>query len=193
MIDDMPDALEMMADILTNAGYRVATAASGAEGITRARQLQPDLITLDVMMPGIDGWQVLRALKDEPRTRNIPVVIVSVINNRPLAMSLGAQDPLAKPFDTARLVKALDDTLAQVRKDQPILLIDDNPDECAMVIEALGRKGHSIICSGGGPKGLEWLKENIPSLILLDLMMPEVSGFDVLAYVRGEERLAQSR
>ncbi|HEX3051719.1 MAG TPA: response regulator [Aggregatilineaceae bacterium] len=190
VVDDSAEAVEMLSDALRQGGYRVISAHNGMEGLRRARELRPDLITLDLMMPGMDGWTVLRALKDEPDTRDIPVVIVSIIDNRPLALGLGAADALSKPLDAMKLLDTIDRALAEARGDKPVLVVDNNSDDLDVVCSTLSHRGYEVQCIDTGAQALVWLKNNVPCLILLDLMLPDVSGFDVLAQVRRDERLA---
>jgi len=190
VVDDSAEAVEMLSDALKQGGYRVITAHNGMDGLRRARELQPDLITLDLMMPGMDGWTVLRALKDEPDTRDIPVVIVSIIDNRPLALDLGAADALNKPLDALKLLGTIDRTLSE-RGDKPILVVDHNSDDLNVVCSTLSQRGYEVKCIENGGQAVAWMKNHLPCLILLDLMLPDVSGFDVLAEIRRDERLVR--
>lgn len=190
VIDDNPDARQLVADMLHSAGYHVITADNGPVGLTRARADHPDLIALDVLMPGMDGWQVLRALKDNPLTCNIPVIIVSIVDEHPLAIHLGAHNALVKPLDRARLLTVVDTILARRPMTEPVLVVDDEEEDRAMILETLGQQGYAVECVADGSAALDWLAGNVPGLIVLDLVLREVSGFDVLASVRAEERLA---
>lgn len=189
VIDDSAEARLLLHDILSAAGYRVVTANSGLAGLARAREIQPDLITLDVIMRGMDGWQVLRALKDDVRTRVIPVVIVSTVDNRPLAISLGASSAIAKPLDRGELFRVLRQTLLSEEAGAPILVVDDREDDRALVRDMLESQGYSVTCAASGREALAWLDMHDPGLVLLDLMMPDISGFEVLARMRQNERL----
>ncbi|MCD4687335.1 MAG: response regulator, partial [Anaerolineae bacterium] len=176
VIDDSAESRLLLKDALTNAGYEVLTANSGLSGIARAKDMRPDLITLDVMMPGMDGWQVLRALKDNHDTRNIPVVIVSIADNRPLAVSLGAHDAVPKPLDRVQLLHVLRQTIQPDAADGDgctrILVVDDEVANCTMLTELLTTQGFTVECAQGGRAALKWLKAHVPALVLLDLMMP---------------------
>ena len=190
VIDDSLEARELLADTLAGAGYTVRTAGSGAEGLAVARSLQPDAITLDVMMPGQDGWATLRQLKDMPETRHIPVIMVSIVDNRPLALTLGAHDTLTKPIALNSLLTTLEHTLAEPRPEAPVLVVDDSPDDRQLLAESLTRAGYTVEAVAGGAAALDWLAAHVPRLVLLDWVMPEVSGFDVLAAIRRDARLA---
>ena len=190
VIDDSLEARELLADTLAGAGYTVRTAGSGAEGLAVARSLQPDAITLDVMMPGQDGWATLRQLKDMPETRHIPVIMVSIVDNHPLALTLGAHDTLTKPIALNSLLTTLEHTLAEPRPEAPVLVVDDSPDDRQLLAESLTRAGYTVEAVAGGAAALDWLAAHVPRLVLLDWVMPEVSGFDVLAAIRRDARLA---
>jgi signal transduction histidine kinase/CheY-like chemotaxis protein len=190
IVDDNADTVQLLADVLGSAGYHTATAFSGPDALRIAQEIKPDLITLDVMMPGLSGWQVLRKLKEEPETRAIPVVIVSVIDNHPLAISLGANDAITKPLNSATLLKTLGRTLAQTRTNDPILVIDNREDDRELIASTLKHQGYQVECVTSGAQALTWLEHHVPSLIMLDLLMPGVSGFDILEAVRTNARLA---
>ena len=185
-IDDDPDAIEILRKYLIPEGYSVASALSGEEGIKLAQQIIPALITLDIMMPEKDGWQVLRELKASPKTRDIPVVVHSIIDNKPLAVSLGAVDVVAKPTDPTRLL-----TLAKQfvkSRDQFLLVVDDNEDFAEAMKRLLVEDGYSVKVANGGQKALEILKTSTPALMLLDLMMPEMDGFAVVRELQQNEQ-----
>jgi signal transduction histidine kinase/CheY-like chemotaxis protein len=177
-IDDDPDVIEILRKYLVPEGYSVAGALSGDEGIELAAKVKPALITLDIMMPKKDGWQVLRELKQNPSTKDIPVIIHSIVDNKPLAMSLGAVDVMTKPTEPKRL-------LALVKKyyqsgDQFILLVDDHLDFALACKDLLKRDGFDVRIASSGVEALSILKNSIPSLILLDLIMPGMDGFQVI-------------
>ncbi|MGH2568038.1 MAG: ATP-binding response regulator, partial [Bacteroidota bacterium] len=177
-IDDDPDAIEILRKYLVPEGFSVASALSGDEGIKLLRQIKPALITLDIMMPQKDGWQVLRELKADPRTKDIPVVIHSIIDNKPLAISLGAVDVIAKPTDPTRLL-----TLAKQfckTSDQFLLIVDDNEDFALAIQRLLKEDGFNVKVANNGRAAIEILKASTPALILLDLVMPDMDGFGVV-------------
>jgi signal transduction histidine kinase/CheY-like chemotaxis protein len=181
-IDDNPDVLDLMIEKMAGSGYDIVTATRGDEGLRLARELRPDVITLDIMMPRLDGWQVLRGLKDSPETRDIPVVVLSILENRALGFSLGAAEYLIKPVTRDRLLEVLD-RLA-LPGEGPILVVDDSPDTRAQVTEALTGSGHTVVAMSSGPEALAYLEADRPRLVVLDLMMPEMDGFEVLMRVR---------
>jgi len=185
-IDDDPDVIEILKMYLVPEGYSVAGALSGDEGLEIAARVKPALITLDIMMPKKDGWQVLRELKQNPATKDIPVIIHSIVDNKPLAMSLGAVDVMTKPTDPKRL-------LALVKKhhqagDQFILLVDDHLDFALACKDLLKRDGFEVRIANSGIEALKILKEANPSLILLDLVMPGMDGFQVIQELERNEQ-----
>jgi CheY-like chemotaxis protein len=185
-IDDDPDVIEILRKYLVPEGYTLIGALSGDEGLEIASRLKPDLITLDIMMPKKDGWQVLRELKANQETKDIPVIIHSIIDNRPLALSLGAVDVMMKPTDPKRL-------LSLVKKhykagDQFILVVDDNLDFALACKDLLKRDGLNVKIATRGEEAIKILEESIPSLILLDLVMPGMDGFNVIHALRSKEQ-----
>jgi signal transduction histidine kinase/CheY-like chemotaxis protein/HAMP domain-containing protein len=185
-IDDDPDVIEILRKYLVPEGYSLIGALSGDEGLDLALKMKPDLITLDIMMPKKDGWQVLRELKANPETKDIPVIIHSIIDNRPLALSLGAVDVMMKPTDPKRL-------LTLVKKhyksgDQFILVVDDNLDFALACKDLLKRDGFNVKIATRGEEAVKILEESIPSLILLDLVMPGMDGFNVINALRSKEQ-----
>jgi signal transduction histidine kinase/CheY-like chemotaxis protein len=176
VIDDdftMRDALTRM---LAKEGYWVGVASNGAEGVKMARTLHPDVITLDVLMPGIDGWEVLAQLKSEPSLKEIPVIMLSTLDGRDRGFALGAAAILQKPVgrdDLLRIVASRCEGL-----EHPIVLVvEDEPDTRDAIQRLLGGEGYETAGAGGGREGLERLRERIPSVIILDLMMPGMDGF----------------
>ncbi len=184
-IDDDPDVIEILRKYLVPEGYSIVGALSGDEGLEMAVKMKPALITLDIMMPKKDGWQVLRELKQNPQTRDIPVLIHSIVDNKPLAISLGAVDVMTKPTDPKRL-------LSLVKKhyhsgDQFILLVDDNLDFTLACKDLLKRDGLEVKIATRGEEALKILHDSIPSLILLDLVMPGMDGFGVVRELQRKE------
>ncbi|MCX7984903.1 MAG: response regulator [Bacteroidetes bacterium] len=185
-IDDDPDVLDILRKYLTPEGYTVECATSGDEGIALARKHKPSLITLDIMMPEKDGWQVLRELKQLEETKNIPVIIHSIIDNKPLALSLGAVDFLTKPAEPRTLLEVV--TKFCQSKSQSILVVDDNEDFAQTIKQLLSRDYRDVRIAYNGKQALEMLQRFTPALILLDLAMPEMDGFEVVSHLHNDER-----
>jgi len=180
VIDDEATVRDLMQRFLVREGFRVATASGGEEGLRLARELRPDVITLDVLMPGVDGWAVLTALKADHELAGIPVIMLTILDDKNLGYALGASDYLTKPIDRERLIA----TLAKYRRGISVLVVDDDPAFRELTRRILEQEGYTVTEAENGRVALERLAETAPGLILLDLMMPEMDGFDVVAAVR---------
>ncbi|KAB2921386.1 MAG: response regulator [Bacteroidetes bacterium] len=185
-IDDDPEVIELLKNYLVPEGFSVAEANSGDEGIARAASLRPAIITLDIMMPNKDGWQTLRELKQNPDTREIPVVIHSIIENRPLAFSLGAVGVLTKPTDAVELLSILKREVNS--KEHFVLLVDDNEDFLMALERIVKAEGFNVKTALSGLKALEVLQTSVPSLIFTDLVMPEMDGFQLVQRLQNNDR-----
>jgi hypothetical protein len=190
VIDDDPAARELMQRALARDGYTVHAAASGPEGIALARRLRPAVITLDVMMPGMDGWAVLAALKADPELAAVPVVMVTIVDTeRERGFTLGAVDYLTKPVDWKRLLGVVRG-LRDAGQPGPVLVVDDDPAMREMMRRSLERESIPVVEAENGRVALSRLAAPRPALILLDLMMPEMDGFEFLETLRGLPELA---
>jgi adenylate cyclase len=177
VVDDDPFAQELLGKTLEKEGYRVIAALRGADALTLARQHQPQAITLDVLMPKMDGWSALKELKADVALRDIPVIMVSNLNERGMAIPLGAADYLTKPVDKQRLAAVLHEHCGNPGASSILIIEDDLPtsDVLCRTIAGMGYTSHAVM---NGREGLDWLDSHpAPSLILLDLMMPEMDGF----------------
>jgi len=183
VIDDDPTVRELMERFLVREGFAVVTAANGVEGLRRAREVRPAAITLDVLMPDLDGWTVLAALKGDPELADIPVVFVTILDEKTRGYSLGATDYLVKPVDRERLAQALE-RLCGGRPARHILLVEDDETTRTVTRRALEREGWSITPAENGRVALARMAAERPDAILLDLMMPEMDGFEFLAELR---------
>jgi signal transduction histidine kinase/CheY-like chemotaxis protein len=183
VIDDDPTVRELMERFLVKEGFSVVTAANGVEGLRRAREVRPAAITLDVMMPDLDGWTVLAALKGDPELADIPVIFVTILDERTKGYSLGAVDYLVKPIDRERLTQVLT-RICGDRPSRRLLLVEDDETTRRVTQHALERDGWSVTPAEDGRVALARLAENRPDAILLDLMMPEMDGFEFLAELR---------
>lgn len=183
VIDDDPNALDIMQRCLTAEGFQVVTAESGEAGIALARTLRPDIILLDVMMPNLNGWAVLSTLKADVDLSAIPVVMVTIVDDEHLGYALGAADYLVKPVDHDRL-------LAVLHKHHPasapktVLLVDDNADNRRVLRRQLSQSGWRVLEADNGRVALNVLNQEQPGLILLDLVMPEMNGFEMVDTLR---------
>ena len=177
VVDDDPNALDLLGRTLQEAGMKVVTASDGQEALNLARTLHPAAITLDVLMPGMDGWEVLRQLKDEPSTQDIPVIMVTMTDDRALGYALGATEFLTKPVQRGQLVQILD-RYASEDTERHALVVDDMPENRELLRRALELEGWQVSEAENGQVALDKLAEQTPSLILLDLMMPVMDGFE---------------
>jgi signal transduction histidine kinase/CheY-like chemotaxis protein len=180
VIDDEAAVRDLMQRFLGREGFRVVTASGGEEGLRRARELSPDAITLDVMMPGMDGWAVLSALKADPDVADIPVVMLTIVDDKNLGYALGASEYLTKPIDRERLVAVL----KQHRRDRPVLVVDDDVAVRQLLRRMLEPEGYTVVEAENGREALDRLREVSPGVVLLDLMMPEMDGFEFVAEFR---------
>jgi signal transduction histidine kinase/DNA-binding response OmpR family regulator len=178
-IDDDPQARDIIERLLRKAGFDVATANSGQEGLRLAHSLRPAVITLDVMMPDMDGWAVLQALKADPVLRDVPVVMLSMIDDKAKGYSLGAADYLTKPVDGERLREVI----SRYRipgETESVLVVDDDEAVRDMMTRTLEKAGWDVDAAEHGEAAIAQLAQRRPTLILLDLMMPVMDGFDFM-------------
>jgi CheY-like chemotaxis protein len=185
-IDDDPSVLDLVRRFLGKEGFEVRTATSGREGLALARELRPAVITLDVMMPGLDGWAVLSALKADPALAQIPVIMVTITDDKEMGFALGAVDYLTKPVDWTHLADVVR-RLRAAGATEPVLVVDDDPAMRDLVRRALEKEGIPVVEAEHGRAALERVARQAPALILLDLMMPEMDGFEFLAELRRQE------
>jgi signal transduction histidine kinase/DNA-binding response OmpR family regulator len=186
VIDDDPTIRDLLQRLLGREGYRVVCAAGGEEGLERTRALRPDIITLDVMMPGMDGWTVLSRLKTDPETATIPVVMVTIVDDKNLGYAMGVAEYLVKPVDRERLLAVL--RRLRPESARPVLIVEDDVATRDMLRRILEREGLETIEAENGRVGLERVAEHSPRLVLLDLMMPEMDGFEFVEELRRRER-----
>jgi len=185
VIDDDPAMHDLVRRTLEKEGIAVVPAMSGEEGIELARQLKPSVITLDVMMPGSDGWNVLRTLKADADLSSIPVVMLTIIDDKNLGFSLGASEYLTKPVDRERLVRVI----RRFRHEGGgrALVVDDDEATRDRLRDLLRGEAWEVSEARNGVEGLEALGRGMPDLILLDLMMPEMNGFEFLSALRARD------
>jgi CheY-like chemotaxis protein len=191
VVDDEPGARELLILALQNSGFRTLSASSGDEAIAEARRHLPDVITLDVFLPGIDGWDVLQLLSNDPQTAAIPVVMVSISNDRARAFSLGAVEHLVKPVAREALLEALARRSFTTKvRTMPVhvLAIDDDLRQLDLIRAALEPQGFRIRTASSGRSGVEAARTGPVDLVLLDLVMPDISGVEVVAALRADPR-----
>jgi adenylate cyclase len=185
VIDDDATARELIADHLKAEGFSVVTAAGGVEGLKRAKELRPTAITLDVMMPDLDGWSVLAALRQDPELADIPVIMVSIVDEHRRGIALGAAGYLTKPVDRERLHRLVSRFRAPVPPTR-VLLVEDDAVQRERMRGWLEGPQWAVREAENGREALKRIEENKPDVILLDLMMPEMDGFAVVAALQKE-------
>ncbi|WP_375455049.1 response regulator [uncultured Methylobacterium sp.] len=183
VIDDDAATRDLLARFLEREGFAVSTAEDGRQGLEQARSLRPRAILLDVTMPRMDGWSVLRALRADPELGATPIVMVTVLDEQNLAFSLGATDYLHKPIEWGHL-KAVTDRFRPGTAEGPILVVEDDADARERLTTFLERDGFPVRAAEHGRTALEAVAREKPALVLLDLMMPEMDGFGFLRALR---------
>jgi CheY-like chemotaxis protein len=187
VIDDEETVRDLMRRFLTREGLEAVTAKDGIEGLALARELKPALITLDVLMPDLDGWSVLEALKADPALADIPVVMLTILDEKSKGYALGADDYVTKPIDRERLRKVL----ARYRGPEAmrrVLVVEDDSDVRSWLSRTLVADGWIVAEAENGQTALAAVAESgPPDLVLLDLLMPQMDGFDFLDALRRTE------
>ncbi len=185
-IDDDPAVGELLTRFLAREGLALTLATSGAEGLQLARALRPRTVILDLLMPGMDGWATLAALKADPELAPIPVVLLTIVDDKAKGFALGASDYLTKPIDAHRLTAVLK-KYERAAGTQSVLVIEDESDTRTLVCRLLQEQGWAVRDAANGFAGLARVAEHPPDLILLDLMMPEMDGFEFILELRRRE------
>ncbi len=183
VIDDDPSVHDALEGQLKDSGYGVLRAFNGEQGIKLARERKPDIILLDILMPSVDGWAVLRAIKADAEIKQIPVIILTKTRERSFAFALGAADFVTKPFDSRELIQRLD-RIRETDAGAHILIVDDDPGTRAMLRRVLEKTEWPIVEAANGNEGLQRVRQSRPSAVLLDLMMPEMDGFQFVSQLR---------
>ncbi|MCV6639205.1 response regulator [Candidatus Albibeggiatoa sp. nov. NOAA] len=187
VIDDDEHVRDLLSKHIQHSGYHVVTAANGEDGLQLAHQLKPQLITLDVMMPQMDGWVVLSELKSHPQVQHIPVVMLSMVENHELGYSLGAAEYLLKPVDQHQIAQVLN-KYRNSSSYGKILIVEDDAMIRDMIKQMLQKDGWEVVFANNGKMGLEKVKTQQPDIILLDLMMPEMDGYEFISQLREQKQ-----
>jgi len=189
IVDNEPSARELLASYLDQ-DYRIAMAQSGAEALEKAKQLRPDAITLDVLMTQGGGFETLVALRKEAETANIPIIILSIVDQKQVGFALGATDYLVKPIRKAELLETMNRHLPPNGNDaSPILLVDDDVKALELAEETLRNAGYETQSVQSGAQALEIIASKNVAAVLLDLLMPGMDGFQVIQHIRQQEKL----
>ena len=191
VVEDDPKAAELLRYNLSKEGYGVRIVPTGREALDRAKALRPFAITLDILLPDMDGWQVLFELKRDPETRDIPVIIVSIVEGVRLGLSLGALDYLVKPFDRERLLMRLEELRKAWKPSDPflkVLIVDDEPEVVEALVGLFEGEGHETLKAYEGEEALSLALTEEPDLVMVDLHMPGVSGFELIERLKGNPK-----
>ncbi|NTV63951.1 MAG: response regulator, partial [Oscillochloris sp.] len=183
IIDDDADVHIILQRALRQRGWQLISAHTSDEGLRLARLRHPDIILLDVVLPGADGWQILATLKSDPELQDIPVIMLTMLDERALGFAMGATDYMTKPIDVQQLTSLIQRHVER-RNNQSVLIIEDDNVTRAMNRRLLEREGWAVYEASDGKSGLEQVAAHRPGLILLDLMMPEMDGFGFVATLR---------
>ena len=186
VIDDDDAQRELLRQFLSREGFAVVVTEGGKQGLEMARRIQPRAITLDVMMPDMDGWSVLSELKNDPELHDIPVIMVTMLDDENQGYALGASDYLTKPVDRDRLMQVLKRYYCP-HPPCPVLVVEDDITMRSMMSKMLANANWCVRQANNGREALAKVEEEIPALILLDLMMPEMNGFDFIIQLRQRE------
>jgi signal transduction histidine kinase/DNA-binding response OmpR family regulator len=186
VVEDDRRSFDLLRVYLEAAGARVVSARDGEEGLDTVRRLNPAGVVLDILLPGIDGWEVLARLKADPATAAIPVVVVSMLDEPGRGYALGAAEYLVKPVAKEQLLAALHRVAAIPERPQTVVAIDDDPRAIELVRATLEPEGWTVLGAATGQEGLTLIRERKPSAVLLDLLMPGMDGFEVLEALRAD-------
>jgi len=181
VIDDEANSIILFSKILEREGYKVIGIQSPVKAVEQVIELMPDIIILDVIMPGIDGWEIIQRLKSNPQTKGIPVIFCSIMADKKRGFSLGASEYLVKPVRDEDLIRALNRLNGTIKN---ILVIDDNPRDAELVGRFLTNRGYNIKLAYSGMEGINQIKKYNPGMIIVDLMMPDIDGFAVIEEVK---------
>ena len=188
-IDDDPQVISLYERYLQPQGYQVIPLSDPSRAVERARQLKPFAVTLDIMMPGYDGWRVLNELKSDPATRDIPIIVCSIVEEREKGFSLGAADYLVKPILEDDILNSLDRLNAD-GSIRDVLIVDDDPNDLRLINRMLSEHGrYRPSMAEGGRNGWEAIQSRTPHAVILDLFMPDMDGFALLEKMRSSDKL----
>ena len=187
VVDDDPVVRDLLSRNLGRGGFNVQTASNGKDAVDVARSFKPDVITLDVLMPYMDGWAVLNEIKKDDDLAHIPVIMVSITEDKKLGFSLGASEFLTKPVDQQELRATIEKYVGNGKPGR-VMIVEDDDSTRELLARIMENNGQQVTQAANGRIGLELLEEGAPDVIVLDLMMPEVDGFEFLAELRANKK-----
>jgi len=194
IIEDDPTTIHLIESQLRSSGYEAVSCNQPQDALEKAAQLQPQAITLDLLMNPVSGWELLIQLKNDARTRNIPVVVVTIVDEPTTGSAFGADEYLVKPVDKITLLAAIERCLerrASAASAGQILVVEDDAPTCEVIAELLKAKGYAVKTAADGALARAQVAASLPALVVLDLMLPKVSGFELLAEWRADPRTAE--
>ena len=183
VVDDDPSVRQLISRHLEQEGWKTVQASNATDALQLARESRPMLITLDIMMPDASGWWVLEKLKEDPQTAGIPVLVVTIVEDQRLVFALGASDYLGKPYDRGALITKIHRLLPEL-DGKRVLVVDDDPEARAMLAKILKEEHAVVVGAASGDEAMTLITQSPPDLVLLDLMMPGMSGFEMVARMR---------
>jgi signal transduction histidine kinase/DNA-binding response OmpR family regulator len=193
LVEDDPSSVELLTLYLNGAGFTVAVAHDGEEGLALAHRLRPSAIILDILLPGLDGWEFLHRAKADPLITDIPVIIVSMLDEPGKGFAMGAAGYLVKPVSRDELLTVLRRCIhatAVPTGSAKVLAIDDDPMAIELIEAVLKPEGHTVLKATGGEEGVTLARQALPAVVILDLLMPEVDGFTVVERLRADPATA---
>lgn len=191
IVDDEQDIREIIKISLLDDGFSVLEAANGKTAIEIAKKEKPDLITMDIMMPEIDGFQAAKIIKEDPLTKDIPIIILSVLSQDKNKYMQGIADYISKPFKPEELSSKIKTVLHEVGlsdKSKNILVVDDDPDVIDIIAISLKDKGFNLEGANNGIEALEKLKKFSPDLIIVDINMPKMNGYELIKHLKKDAK-----
>jgi len=189
VVDDDPSVRQLIARHLEQEGWKTVQASNAADALQLAREVRPMLITLDIMMPDASGWWVLEKLKEDPQTAGIPVLVVTIVEDQRLVFALGASDYLGKPYERGALIAKIHRLLPTL-EGKRVLVVDDDPEARTMLGKILKEERAEVVGAASGDEAMAMIAQSPPDLVLLDLMMPGMSGFEMVARLRAQPAVA---
>jgi DNA-binding response OmpR family regulator len=193
VVEDDRTAATLLETQLVSAGYEVVLCTEPARAVEMAAELQPSAVTTDIVMKPINGWQVLTALKSDRRTAQIPVIVVTIVDQPSTGALLGADEYVVKPVEKLVLLSAVDRCLRRSSRSGPpsILVVEDHPPTREFIAESLMHRGYVVEIAADGAAARSRIAQGLPGLVILDLILPDVSGFDLLAEWRANPSTAE--
>ena len=185
VVDDDPSVRQLISRHLEQEGWKTVQASNATDALQLARESRPMLITLDIMMPDASGWWVLEKLKEDPQTAGIPVLVVTIVEDQRLVFALGASDYLGKPYDRGALIAKIHRLLPRL-EGKRVLVVDDDAEARTMLAKILNEERAEVVLATGGDEAMSLIAQAPPDLVLLDLMMPGMSGFEMVARLRAQ-------